>query len=293
MSFGPSAVLQPPAHIHQYALAAAPCIRTKIRRNLAHLFFAEAPRAKRMPRRKKKDKKKSHKGQNPSEKVTPFNPALLNLKQLKENPDQRIVLSENPPSPSVENKTDVLSDDERLFFDAMTDVSPITKGNRRIVKVPDKDSLRPAHAPKNEELEVMAHLSDLISGTAEMDITFSDEYMEGCVKGLDLQLMQKLKDGLFPIQDFVDLHRLTQEAAEVRIRDFLLNSHGRGLRCVLIVHGKGLNSENHVPVLKKRLPLWLSRGPVRKIILAFATAKPYDGGTGATYVLLKRAKGGL
>jgi len=246
-----------------------------------------------MPRRKRKGKKKSPKGQNPQGKVTPFNPALLNLKEFKKRSDQHPEPPAKTRCSEAEKEKRVLSDDERLFRDAMTDVSPISKGNRRVMKVPDKDSLRPAHPPKNEDLEVMAHLSDLISGAAEMDITFSDEYMEGCVKGLDLRLMQKLKDGLFPIQDFVDLHRLTQEAAETRIRDFLLNSHGRGLRCVLIVHGKGLNSENHVPVLKKRVPLWLSRGPVRKIILAFATAKPYDGGTGATYVLLKRAKGGL
>jgi DNA-nicking Smr family endonuclease len=246
-----------------------------------------------MPRRKRKGKKKSPKGQNPQGKVTPFNPALLNLKEFKERADQHSEPPEKTRSLEAEKERRVLSDDERLFREAMTDVSPISKGNKRIMKVPDKDSLRPAHPPKNEDLEVMAHLSDLISGAAEMDITFSDEYMEGCVKGLDLRLMQKLKDGLFPIQDFVDLHRLTQEAAEIRIRDFLLNSHGRGLRCVLIVHGKGLNSENHVPVLKKRVPSWLSRGPVRKMILAFATAKPYDGGTGATYVLLKRAKGGL
>lgn len=246
-----------------------------------------------MPRRKRKGKKKSPKGQNPEGKVTPFNPALLNLKEFKKRADQHSEPPEKTRSSEAEKEKTVLSDDERLFRDAMTDVSPISKGNKRIMKIPDKDSLRPAHPPKNEDLEVMAHLSDLISGAAEMDITFSDEYMEGCVKGLDAGLMQKLKDGLFPIQDFVDLHRLTQEAAETRIRDFLLNSHGLGLRCVLIVHGKGLNSENHVPVLKKRMPLWLSRGPVRKIILAFATAKPYDGGTGATYVLLKRTKGGL
>jgi len=246
-----------------------------------------------MPKRKKKGKRKSQKGQNLQRKTTPFNPALLDLKELKQSVQQPSDSPEKIGSLAGEKDKTVLSEDERLFREAMTDVSPIGKGNKRIMKVPDKDSLRPAHPPKNEDLEVMAHLSDLISGAAEMDITFSDEYMEGCVKGLDLRLMQKLKDGLFPIQDFVDLHRLTQEAAEIRIRDFLLNSHGRGLRCVLIVHGKGLNSENHVPVLKKRVPLWLSRGPVRKIILAFATAKPYDGGTGATYVLLKRAKGGL
>lgn len=246
-----------------------------------------------MPKRKKKSNRKSQKGQNLQRKTKPFNPALLDLKELKQSVGQHADSPEKIRNSEAEKEKRVLSDDERLFRDAMTDVSPISKGNKRIMKIPDKDSLRPAHPPKNEDLEVMAHLSDLISGAAEMDITFSDEYMEGCVKGLDLRLMQKLKDGLFPIQDFVDLHRLTQEAAETRIRDFLLNSHGLGLRCVLIVHGKGLNSENHVPVLKKRVPLWLSRGPVRKIILAFASAKPYDGGTGATYVLLKRAKGGL
>ena len=246
-----------------------------------------------MPRRKKKGKKNAPGGQSHPPKEGPFNPALDNLKHLKKSADQRVDTLEKKAHPFKNNKKTVISEDERLFSEAMTGVSPISRGNRRIMKAPDKDSLRPAHAPKSEELEVMAHLSDLISGTAEMDITFSDEYMEGCVKGLDPMLMQKLRDGLFPIQDYVDLHRLTQGTAEIRIRDFLMQSHGRGLRCVLIVHGKGLNSENHIPVLKKKVPLWLSRGPVKKFILAFSTSRPYDGGTGAIYVLLKRSKGGL
>ena len=246
-----------------------------------------------MPRRKKKSKKNASGGKSRSPKEGPFNPALGSLKHLKESADQQADTLEKNELPVEENKTTALSDDERLFAEAMTGVSPISRGNRRVMKSPDKDSLGPAHAPKNEELEVMAHLSDLITGNAEMDITFSDQYVEGCVKGLDPRVMKQLKDGLFPIQDYVDLHRLTREAAEIRIRDFLLNSQSRGLRCVLIVHGKGLNSENHIPVLKKKMPLWLSRGPVRKVILAFSTARAYDGGTGAIYVLLKRAKGGL
>lgn len=243
-----------------------------------------------MSRRKKKGKQNSKKEQKASLKKRVFNPALHNLGQLGE--------SETQPSKALDetrakkNEKAVQSDEDRLFFEAMTDVAPISKGNRTIIKAPDK-TLRPAHSPKNEDLEVMAHLSDLISGAAEMDITFSDEYMEGSVKGIDPRLMQQLKDGLFPIQDHVDLHRLTREAAEIRIRDFLIQSHGRGLRCVLIVHGKGMNSENHIPVLKQRMPQWLSRGPVRKMILAFCTARAYDGGTGAIYVLLKRSKGGL
>jgi len=246
-----------------------------------------------MPRRKRKDKKNASKGQKRPLKEGLFNPAFDNLKQLKKSTDQAFETSGRSVYPVKRKGKGVISEDERLFSEAMTGVSPISTGNRRVPKEPDKDSLKPAHAPKNEEMEVMAHLSDLISGTAEMDITFSDEYVEGCVKGLDPRLMQQLKEGHFSIEDFVDLHRLTQDAAETRIRDFLLNSQGCGLRCVLIVHGKGLNSENHIPVLKKQMPLWLSRGPVKKTILAFCTAKPYDGGTGAIYVLLKRSKGGL
>ena len=246
-----------------------------------------------MPRRKKKIRKDALKGRKPSRKESPFNPAFDNLKQLKKRPDHAVDNSGKNVHQKKKAEKGMISEDERLFSEAMAGVSPISGGNRTVIKAPDKDTLRPAHPPKNEELEVMAHLSDLISGAAEMDITFSDEYVEGCVKGFDPRLMQQLKDGLFPIEDYVDLHGLTQEMAEMRIRDFLLNSQGRGLRCVLIVHGKGLNSENHIPVLKTRMPLWLSRGPVRKTILAFSTARPYDGGTGAIYVMLKRSKGGL
>ncbi len=247
-------------------------------------------RATIVPRKRKKGKNKAHNKNGHSAKEGIFNPAFRDLGKLKKTVTETAGKTENVVQ---ESKEIALSDDDRLFAEAMNDVSPISKKNRKVAKVPDKDALRPAHSPRNDDLEVMAHLSDLISGAAEMDITFSDEYMEGAVKGFDPKLMDKLRNGLFPIQDYVDLHRLTQEAAEMRVRDFLLNSHGKGLRCVLIVHGKGLNSENHIPVLKKSVPIWLSRGPVRKIILAFSTARPYDGGTGAIYVLLKRAKGGF
>ena len=246
-----------------------------------------------MPRRKKKGKKNTAQGQKRFPEEALFNPALEKLAPLRKGAHQGPETLEGTALKIKKKEKAVLLDEDRLFIEAMDGVEPINRNNRIIIKTPDEEALRPPHSPRNGDLEVMAHLSDLISGTTEMDITFSDEYMEGCVKGVDPRLMRQLKDGLFPIQDYVDLHRLTQEAAEVRIRDFLIGSHGRGLRCVLIVHGKGLNSENHTPVLKRRLPTWLSRGPVRKIILAFSTAKPYDGGTGAIYVLLKRSKGGL
>jgi len=215
-----------------------------------------------------------------------FNPVFKGLGTLKQKSADvsREPRKEGGPEPSPgPEKND-------YFTEAMSGVTPLSQSNRRITKAPDMET-RPAHPPNSNDLEALAHLSDLVSGTAEMDITFSDEYIEGYVKGFDRKLMQRLKDGLFPVQDYVDLHGLKKEEAESVIRDFLLRSHRLGLRCVLVVHGRGLNSENHIPVLKKRLPIWLSRGPVRKIILAFSTAKSYDGGTGAIYILLKRATG--
>lgn len=59
-------------------------------------------------------------------------------------------------------------------------------------------------------------------------------------------------------------------------------------RCVLLIHGRGLNSPDRVPVLKNALVGWLTRGRLAKRVLAFATARPVDGGAGALYVLLRK-----
>ena len=69
---------------------------------------------------------------------------------------------------------------------------------------------------------------------------------------------------------------------------FLTDSVRAGLRCVLIVHGRGLNSKDQTPVLKERLKSWLARGRPARVVLAFTTARPCDGGAGALYVLLRR-----
>ena len=190
------------------------------------------------------------------------------------------------------SEEEIGANEDRYFLSKMSDVNPLSSGAEKIVILPRED-LTPAHSVRNEDMEAVAHLCDLVSGSAEMDITFSDEYIEGSVKGFDRKLMQKLKKGLFPIQDYVDLHGMNKQDAEMRVRDFLQKSQRQGFRCVLVVHGKGLNSENHIPVIKEQIPLWLSRGPVRKIILAFSTAMPYDGGTGAVYIFLKRPAGRL
>jgi DNA-nicking Smr family endonuclease len=240
-----------------------------------------------MPRRKKR-KKQSYGQKSTKKKSEIFNPALEDLASLKKKSREDITDPQRGNPPKIQENPD----ENKFFLDAMSDVSPLSTGKNTFAPLPNAD-IRPAHPVKDDELEALAHLSDLISGTAEMDITFSDEYIEGSVTGFSRKLMRRLKKGQFPIQDYIDLHGMKKQEAEIRLRDFLLKSQRLGLRCVLVVHGRGLNSENNIPVLKERLPIWLNRGPVKKIVLAFSTARTYDGGTGAIYILLRKQKAGL
>ncbi|MBW1705156.1 MAG: Smr/MutS family protein [Deltaproteobacteria bacterium] len=237
--------------------------------------------------RRKKRKRHSQRQKTQKKETAAFNRAFKGLVSLEKKSEEALKEPEKkiPPEPDGE------PDEVRYFLEAMSDVKPLPGSRKTVTRIPNPN-MRPAHPVRDDELEGMAHLSDLVSGAAEMDITFSDEYIEGSVHGFSRKLMRKLKKGRFPVQDYVDLHGLTKQDAEMRIRDFLLQSNRLGLRCVLVIHGRGLNSEDHIPVLKERLPIWLSRGPVKKIVLAFSTAMPYDGGTGAIYILLRKAKGG-
>jgi DNA-nicking Smr family endonuclease len=131
-------------------------------------------------------------------------------------------------------------------------------------------------------------LSDLVAGAARFDITDTREYIEGAVVGLDPRLLRRLRRGDFAWQAHLDLHGMTAQEARPEVDRFLAEAVRLGHRCVLVVHGRGRNSKDQTPVLKERLKTWLARGASARIVLAFATARPCDGGAGALYVLLRR-----
>ena len=212
-----------------------------------------------------------------------FNPAFQNLQSKIKDSQKAAQESKTNPPQIVEPE----EDDNKFFHEAMSNVAPLPDNRGKITKNPGP-SIKPSHPAPDDEQKAIAHLNDLVKGSIEMDITFSDEYMEGSVKGFGPKLMRQLKKGRFPVQDYIDLHGFTRQEAETKVKNFLLQSRRQGFRCVLIVHGRGLNSPDSFPVLKDRLPIWLNRGPVKKIVLAFATARPYDGGPGAIYVLLRK-----
>jgi DNA-nicking Smr family endonuclease len=211
-----------------------------------------------------------------------FNPAFESLEKIVKEARSK------EPVKKIEKRAEKpVIDDEGFFKIAMSGVTPISDQKGEKVE-PSGKTKRPAHKVSDGDAEVIAHLQSLVAGSIDMDFTFSDEYMEGSISGISRNIMRKLKRGELPVQAHIDLHGLTKKDAEEAVRRFLITSHYRGLRCVLIIHGRGLNSPDSIPVLKERLPVWLNRGPARKIVMAFSSAQPYDGGTGAIYVLLRK-----
>ncbi|MCP3161710.1 Smr/MutS family protein [Myxococcus qinghaiensis] len=174
-------------------------------------------------------------------------------------------------------------DDAALFYSAMDGVAQIThrgeppKSNPRLPELID------------ENAEALAQLSELVAGQGDFDISSgADEFLEGTSPGVDRNLLRALRRGDFSIQGQLDLHGMTQAEAKAALERFLADSRRARHRCVLIVHGRGLHSKDQMPVLKELMKSWLSQKRIGGLLLAFATARPQDGGTGAVYVLLRR-----
>jgi DNA-nicking Smr family endonuclease len=169
----------------------------------------------------------------------------------------------------------------------MADVVPLKPKPSRMSRGP-AHTQPPATSPlEMENLEVLAHLEDLVGGRLQFDLVDSDEYIEGYIKGIHPLILERLRQGLFSVQGHLDLHGLTVREAETAVRDFIETAAARNQRCVLLVHGRGINSKDHIPVLKRRLEILLLKSSIRKKILAFTSARPHDGGTGASYLLLR------
>ena len=177
--------------------------------------------------------------------------------------------------------------DGELFEEAMADVERLSTDHERTRHLPEPRFRRPVRI-SGREREVLRELDQLVSGEAPFNLPDSDEYMEGSVPGLDRRTLRRLHRGEFTLEAELDLHGQIAETARTAVERFVMDAHGRGLRCIRIVHGRGLNSPGGVPVLKQSLPRWLARGPARHIVLGFTTAAPPDGGAGATYVLLRK-----
>jgi DNA-nicking Smr family endonuclease len=173
---------------------------------------------------------------------------------------------------------------ERLFADAMADVKRLeaTKTAPR-VNGPRRSKNASMEGLDDDEL-----LKEFLRGEAEFDWSLHPGYKEGGPEQRNRKLIRKLRRGGFAVQANLDLHGLSQLEAEDELDAFLADCISRNLRCVRIIHGKGINSQNQDGVLRKSVPRWLSTERRSRLIIAYTTAPPQDGGMGATYVLLRK-----
>ena len=189
-----------------------------------------------------------------------------------------------PPAKVAKREASARADDQ-LFRWAMEEVTPLANRPAEPRGAPLSAVDR---AVVDDDAEALAQLSELVATGEGLDLADTDEFMEGTVRGVDGSLLSRLRRGDFSVESHVDLHGFPAEAAKVELERFLVEGRRRGLRCVLVVHGRGLHSKDQIPVLKARMGPWLTRGRLSRIVLAFATARPVDGGAGALYILLRR-----
>jgi DNA-nicking Smr family endonuclease len=169
-------------------------------------------------------------------------------------------------------------DEMALFQAAMRDVAPLAK----IDKIPPSNSSAlPFPRKKNYQEQTVA--ADTLSDHISTEIEAGDEWSYARA-GMPHQTLRRLRRGYWKIQGNLDLHGLTRDAARQELSAFLEASLQKKLRCVRVIHGKGLSSKNRAPVLKIKIGNWLLQRPD---ILAFCQAKPEDGGGGAILILLK------
>ena len=181
-----------------------------------------------------------------------------------------------PPKPAA---PELPEDDRALFQSSVGPVRPVT--HDRI----EPDLPRPPARAKFRERDEQEVLRDLLSDGFDPGDYETGEELVFARRGLQHRTLKRLRRGQLAIQAECDLHGCTVVEAREVLSGFLHDCLARGFSCVRIIHGKGHGSHQRLPVLKGKVGGWLRQ---RDEVLAFCSARPVDGGTGAVYVLLKK-----
>lgn len=153
------------------------------------------------------------------------------------------------------------------------------------------DGVKPARAdlpivPKQRLQDEKRVIDEMFSEEFEPAELETGEELLFFRPGVSNSVFRKLRRGQLSIQGELDLHGLRVVEAKTSLAQYLLDCQGKGKRCVRIIHGKGHGSLHGQPVIKNKVNIWLRQ---RDEVLAFCTARQVDGGTGAIYVLLRKA----
>ena len=177
-------------------------------------------------------------------------------------------------------KDDRTEEDRSAFADAVGHVMPLRKA---APAAPAR--VRPPALARQRQRDEAAALAESIAGVVDAEALLeTDDALSYRRHGIGVDVVRKLRRGVWVLQDEIDLHGLRRDEAHERVATFLREAARAGYRCVRVVHGKGHGSPGREPVLKAKVKTWLVK---HQDVLAFTHARPADGGHGALIVLLK------
>ena len=177
------------------------------------------------------------------------------------------------------DKTSIDDADRDLFRQAVADASPLPQ-HGKILREQDAPPPYPVQSHLDEHAALEESLAAAWTAQDWLDTGDEPNFVRA---GISRQVLRKLRSGAWVIQDQLDLHGLDRYQAREALAAFLAGCTRRDVRCVRVIHGKGLGSKNREPVLKTKVKQWLAR---REEVLAYCQARPVDGGSGALLVLL-------
>jgi DNA-nicking Smr family endonuclease len=160
------------------------------------------------------------------------------------------------------------------------DVKPLNAAPR-VLHPPPKPAPIAQQRIADDEAVMKESLSDEFSIETLLE---TDDALSYARPGVGPDVLKKLRSGGWVTQDQLDLHGLRVDQAREAIAQFIRDAVKRGVRCVRVIHGKGLGSMDKKPVLKSKVRNWLVQ---KEEVIAFCTARAADGGSGALMVLLK------
>lgn len=207
------------------------------------------------------------------------------LPRLDARADKKRATAIEPAGPTIEAAAPARArppdDDASAFLLAARGAAPLGGKGRSVAPKPGGARSRQPADPA---------FAALLEENLDFAVISSDEYMEGRVSGLDERIMNRLRSGSLSCEAHLDLHGLNSVQAFETLRAFIREAWFRDARVVLIVHGRGKNSPFGQGVLRRKLQSWLAQDPFKRVVLAFCTALPADGGPGSVYVLLRKRK---
>ena len=209
--------------------------------------------------------------------------SLADLKQVKREIEAK-ALQRAQQAAELARAKQLAASEANLFVRAAGAVQPLPEKRRAHLR-----KALPVPAVMQYQRDEIAVLGESISDEFDVGTLLdTDELLSFRRPGIGPDVTRKLRRGNWSIQRQIDLHGLRRDEAREHLSFFIREAYQQGIRCVRVVHGKGLGSPGKAPILKSRVHSWLVQ---KQEVLAFVQAKPADGGAGALLVLLMASKG--